>query len=276
MSSEILSAWINILVLCLFGMLLPSIRLASWRIAVSDAAFPIIFPVRALFSKIVCKPKWLKSYTDVRIKGKVNYTGIFWYIFALAGVVIMALDSFLRFFSERELGLFVNVLIYALVLLMLLTVIGLFTADNKSRQKIRIEDVEPEDIHLIEQEIAFGVGERIAEDQSRVAPLGYQWRIDVFCTDKLEDKTNKTFGSTMAAITGAPPSNPVYMSRIVVTLLEGEEPVKIPAGRKADIDISFTQNRFLILLGIKRVVDACAEEVSDITRMILYRRGLPY
>ena len=116
------------------------------------------------------------------------------------------------------------------------------------------------------------IDENITDCQQAMAQYGYRWRIDVLCTDRLDDEPNRTAMGAIAALSGVAQTNPFYMSRVVVTLLDQEdEIVKLPVKRRTEHEFAFTQGPRVYYFKPEYLANTMIDLVHDITRMVEHK-----
>lgn len=263
--SPLVRAWIEFAAICLIASILPSVRNALWRIQLSDKVFAVMFPVRNLLGKkIKHKNDFARLVFDVRVDGSVNAIAVIWYVFAYLAALALLIGGF--FVSEATLSVFLDVVLYFFLLCMIPLAIGIFTGDRKDCYRVRVEEADPEVLHGHEEAIAHEIEEAIREDQAAMQALGYRWRIDILCTDRLDDKPIQSASGMFAAFTGTPQTNPIYMSRAVATILdENDEAVVFPIKRRNEIDIAYTQNSNVTVYHADYIVRNISGLVHDVT-----------
>ena len=119
------------------------------------------------------------------------------------------------------------------------------------------------------QMLAHIIDDAIADYQLRVAKYGYRWCIDVLCTDRLSDEPNSTFAGAIASLSGVAQTNPFYMSRVVVTLIDEEnEPVHFPVKRRNEREFAYTQGVYVTCFKPEYMATPMIDIVRDMTAAI--------
>ncbi len=271
MLSPIVRTWIEFLSICLICTFLPSVRNANWHIRLDEKIYRLLFPLRSLVEKkVLHKNELIRAYTNIRVNGGVNFVAVFWYIFAYAAAGFLLLATIFGFLDEAGLRVFLDVVLYFFMLCVIPLAIGIFTGDRKYRDRIELEDADAEILHAHERAIAQSLDRAIAEHQAQMQAIGYYWHLDVLATDHLSDVPSAS--GWASAFTGADRTNPVYMSRVVVTLMDaGGQPVVFPIKRRNETDIAYTQNGFVHLYKSDYVVENMVSTISDITAVMVER-----
>lgn len=266
------NVWTYFFLLCLIGWVMPSVRIAHFYFNLNDTLCTILFPTRALVNKfIICKNDVLYAYTNIRTKKGVNAVAVIWYIVYYIAIVVFAVLSLMG--NLAALNQAFLIVLYIWIALLFPFVIGLFLGDRKYKVRTQVEETDADAIHAQEQLLAHYIDKGIEDCQAVVANYGYRWRIDVLCTDRLDDETNRSMMGTIAALSGVAQTNPFYMSRVLVTLLDEEDqPVAFPAKRRNEHEFAFTQGPRVYHFKPDYLADTMIDLVCDVTRMVEYKK----
>ena len=263
------SAWTTLLVTCILGLVFPSDGISILWFKLPDKLISVLFPLRSLISKkLVKKNELICTIVDIRKKYGVNGVAVIWYIFALAAIIVLLIMQLTGNLTESFVTTFKNVIFIFFGLCFLLLAVGIFLGDRKYRERYAIASVSPEQLHQIEQLIAYQVEQGIEDCQEKMMKSNKRWVVDILCTDHLEDKPSDALKGAFSAFLGVGQTNPVYMSHATVRLLnDDDEEVPFPVRRKTNFDISYTQNSTLILFDKDHVTGQIVKVVEDVTRM---------
>lgn len=273
MLSPVLRTWIEFLSICLLCTCIPSIRNAIWYIHLNEKLYRLLFPLRTLVEKkVVHKNEFVRAYTGIRVEGGVNAVAVFWYVFAYIAAAFLLIATLFGLLNESGLRVFGNVVFYFFLLCAILLIVGIFTGDRKYRSRVDLEEADPEQLHTHERAIAQRLDDAIAGHQAQLQAIGYYWHLDVLATDRLSDTPSAS--GWASAFTGADRTNPVYMSRVVATLMDvSGTPVPFPLKRRGEMDIAYTQNGYVHLYNVDYIVDNMGATIADITACMLERNA---
>ena len=265
----VVNVWSTLAVFCILGIALPSVRIALFSLPLSEKMTSILFPLRTLLGKKIRKKNDLMAlYTDIRQKEGVNAAAVIWYCFAAVAVIVLLVFTLAGLLTESFVSIFNQVVIIAFIVCLIIAVIGVFFGDRKFRNRYDVASADSEQLHEIEQEIAYMVRDQIEEDQAVMKEKGYRFVIDILCTDHLSDTQNPALKGVFTPFMGIANTNPVYISHADVRVLndEGEE-IPFPVKRRNSVDISYTQGKILIVFDSAYVADQIVRLVHDLTKM---------
>ncbi len=261
------NVWTYFLMISIVGWIMPSIRVAHLYINLCDKCQAILFPIRTLADRIVYKNDTIYAFTNIRTDKGVNAVAVVWQVIFELGLIVFAILSLIGNPALLK-GAFLAVL-YAWLIVLVFFLSGLFLGDRKYKNRVHVSEADSEQIHAQEQMLAHIIDDAIADYQLRVAKYGYRWRIDVLCTDRLEDEPNATFAGAVASLSGVAQTNPFYMSRVVVTLMDEEnEPVRFPVKRRNEREFAYTQGVYVTYFKPEYMATPMIDIVRDMTAAI--------
>ncbi|MBP3372100.1 MAG: hypothetical protein J6L88_06175 [Clostridia bacterium] len=266
------NVWTYFLMISIIGWIMPSIRVAHLYINLCDKCQAILFPVRTLANRIVGKNDLVYAFTNIRTDKGVNAIAVIWQVIFDLAVIVFAVLSLIGNLTALK-SAFLAVL-YAWIILLIPFIVGLFLGDRKYKKRVHVSEADSDSLHAQEQLLAFCIDDNIEEYQEKLAKFGYHWRIDVLCTDRLEDEPNATFAGAIASLSGVAQTNPFYMSRVVVTLMDEEnEPVPFPVKRRNEREFAFTQGVYVTHFLPEYLSEPMIDIVRDMTAAIVKKNN---